>query len=236
MKTKINDLKKCAITLLCICFIATCANAQKLSSFKSSITKTKGPKTIKVPYTDVITYLGYAEVGSEDAIVDGKKFTYLYLWIPAVAPELGVRMMSPVGDTKIPKGATEAPNYAANATSKDYFDTYITLERAITIVTKDAVTKEKAGSAKWITLARNDDSSEMPKNPGGSSYNSLLRHKSVASDPKKALTVGLYRIGFTTYKKGEVKGTFLAEIGAPVKLPGVEIAKTIDELSTLINK
>ena len=85
-------------------------------------------------------------------------------------------------------------------------------------------------NAKWITLASNDDSSEMPKQPNGNSYNSLLRYKSEVSNPAKALTVGLYRIRFTTYKTGEVKGTFLAEVAAPIKLPGVVMAKTIEEL------
>jgi hypothetical protein len=96
------------------------------------------------------------------------------------------------------------------------------------IVTKDKI--KGATSASWTVLARNDDSSEMPKQPSGSSYNSLLRYKSVAGNPTKALTVGLYRIGFTTYKKGEVKGTFLAQVAAPVKLPGVAVAKTIEDL------
>ncbi|MDO5969389.1 LipL32 family surface lipoprotein [Flavivirga aquimarina] len=72
-------------------------------------------------------------------------------------------------------------------------------------------------SAKWPVLERNDDSGEMPKQPSGNNYNSLLRYKSEASNPEKALTVGLYRIGFTTYKRGEVKGTFLAQVAAPIK-------------------
>jgi hypothetical protein len=49
----------------------------------------------------------------------------------------------------------------------------------------------------------------------------LLRYVSKAGDPKGALTVGLYRIGFTTYKTGEVKGTYLAQVAAPIDLPGV---------------
>ena len=46
--------------------------------------------------------------------------------------------------------------------------------------------------------------------------------------------MGLYRIGFTTYKKGEVKGTFLAQVGAPVEIPGIVMAKTIEELKAQI--
>ncbi|MCF8224823.1 MAG: Lipl32 family lipoprotein [Bacteroidales bacterium] len=202
--------------------------AQKLGAFGSSVSKKVGPKTIAVPYTDVITYLGYAATGNEDAVVDGKKFYYIYVWIPAVAPELGVRMMSPVGKTKVKK-PIESQAYLDNKDSEDYFDTYITLERS-DIVQKDKISEEAVENANWYILARNDDSGEMPANPGGSKYNSLLRYKSEASDPLKALTIGLYRIGFTTYKRGEVSGTFLAEVAAPIKLPGVAVAKTIPEL------
>ncbi len=228
LKQKNMKIKLAILTVL----IAFCniynTDAQKLKKFGSSIEKKVGPKTIKVPYTDVISYLGYASPGNEDAVVDSKKFYYIYVWIPAVAPELGVRMLSPVGKTKI-KNAIKSAAYEANASSSDYFDTYITLERS-SIVKKEDINVDAAKNATWTVLERNDDSSEMPKQPSGSSYNSLLRYKSQTGDPLKALTVGLYRIGFTTYKRGEVKGTFLAEVAAPVKLPGVVMAKTIEAL------
>jgi len=209
-------------------------HAQKLGSFGSSATKKVGPKTVAIPYTDVITYLGHAAQGTEDEVKDGKKFYYLYIWIPAVAPELGVRMMSPVGNTKV-KNAIESKEYLENKDSKDYFDTYITLEKS-TIKSKDGISEDGVASATWHTLAKNDDSSEMPKNPSGKSYNSLLRFKSKTGDPLNALTAGLYRVGFTTYKKGEVNGTFLAQVASPIKLPGVGVAKTIDDLLLQINK
>jgi putative surface lipoprotein len=207
------------------------AEAQKLGSFGSSIEKKVGPKTVKVPYTDVISYLGYAAPGNEDETKDGKKFYYIYVWIPAVAPELGLRMMSPVPKGFKTKGATISADYTANESSKDFFDTYITLERS-SIISKDGITEDGIKNAKWITLERNDDSGEMPKQPSGSSYNSLLRYKSDVNNPEKALTIGLYRIGFTTYKTGEVHGTFLAEVAAPIKLPGVAVGKTLEELKT----
>ncbi|GGX33951.1 Lipl32 family lipoprotein [Aquimarina muelleri] len=223
MKTKI-------LIVIAILAFGTTFNtsAQKLKKFGSSIEKKIGPKTIKVPYTDIVSYLGYAASGNEDEVKDGKKFYYIYLWVPAVAPELGVRMMSPVGKTKV-KNATKSAAYTENASSEEYFDTYITLERS-DIISKDNISEDAVKSANWVTLERNDDSGEMPKQPSGSSYNSLLRYKSEASNPTKALTVGLYRIGFTTYKAGEVKGTFLAEVAAPIKLPGVVMAKTIEDL------
>jgi len=212
--------------------VAVSGFAQKLGGFDSSIEKKVGPKTVAVPYTDVVSYLGYAAPNTEDEIKDGKKFYYVYVWIPLAAPELGVRMMSPVGDTKI-KEASKSADYDANAKSTDYFDTYITFERSTIIKTED-ITAANIKSATWTTLERNDDSGEMPKQPSGSSYNSLLRYKSDVNDPLKAITIGLYRVGFTTYKTGEVKGTFLAEVGAPIKLPGVAVAKTVDDLNKAI--
>ncbi|WP_299110974.1 Lipl32 family lipoprotein [uncultured Winogradskyella sp.] len=221
---------KIKLVVLSVFALCTMYNvqAQKLKKFGGLTEKKIGPKTVKVPYTDVISYAGYASPGNEDEIKDGKKMYYIYVWVPAVAPELGVRMISPVGNNKV-KDAIKTEEYTENAASTDFFDTYITLERS-TIFKKEDITEDAVASATWTTLATNDDSSEMPKQPSGSSYNSLLRYKSEVGSPTKALTAGLYRIGFTTYKKGEVKGTFLAEVAAPVKLPGVVMAKTIEDL------
>ena len=136
-------------------------------------------------------------------------------------------MVSPaVAPTKKMKNITEADNYAANKGSSDYFDTYITLEKS-DIKKKEDINEESVKSAKWTRLDSNDDSSELHAQPSGSKYNSLLRYESDPSNPLKALSVGLYRVGFTTYKAGEVKGTFLAQIGSPVKLPGVIISKEL---------
>lgn len=202
------------------------SKAQKLKSFESSIEKTLGPITKKIPYTSVTSYLGYASSGTEDEIKDGKKFYYLYVWIPLVAPEIGVRMVSPANSFKNKK-AIIGSTYSENKNSKEFFDTYITLEKS-NITSKDKFSD--TAKATWTTLAYNDDSSELPKQPNGSAYNSLLRYTSTTDHPTKALTRGLYRIGFTTYKTGEVNGTFLAQLGAPLKLPGVIVARSIEEL------
>lgn len=231
-------MKKAVLFLSIFSFIAllsTNVSAQKLSKFGGTTQKQVGPKTIRVPYTDVISYLGYAQTGQEDAVVENKKFYYIYIWIPLAAPELGIRMMSPVGSDYKNKKAIQSDGYKANSTSEEFFDTYITLERS-NIIAADKISEEAVKSAKWVVLDRNDDSSEMPKQPSGSSYNSLLRYKSEMSDPLKALTAGLYRVGFTTYKLGDVKGTFLAEVGAPIKLPGIVMDKTIDGILKGIKK
>ena len=183
-----------AISILSLLILmSTNANAQKLSKFGSLIEKTVGPKTIRVPYTDVISYLGYAENGQEDEVKDGKKFYYIYVWVPLAAPELGVRMMSPVSAGYKNKKAIVSEKYSKNSKSDKYFDTYITLERS-NIIQADKISNDGVKSAKWTVLTSNDDSSEMPKQPSGSSYNSLLRYKSELSNPAKALTAGLYRI------------------------------------------
>ncbi len=225
-------LKTTALVFIAM-FVYTNVNAQKLGKFGSLTEKQMGPKTVKVPYTDVVSYFGYAAPGNEDEVKEGKKFYYIYVWIPAVAPELGVRMMSPAPSSYKTKNKIEAADYASKKGGSEFFDTYITLERS-DIKEKSKISAAAAKSATWTKLASNDDSGEMPKQPSGSSYNSLLRYKSVASNPTKALTAGLYRVGFTTYKVGEVHGTFLAEVAAPIKLPGVKMAKSVDELLKLI--
>jgi hypothetical protein len=93
-----------------------------------------------------------------------------------------------------------------------------------------------AGKASWMNLGTNDDSGEMPAQPSGSNYNSLMRITSDINDPLKSLVIGLYRIGFTTYKVGDVQGSFLAQVGAPIKIPGVVIAKDLESLVKMINE
>lgn len=211
----------------------TCSAQKKMGKFGSSISTKIGPKTIRVPYSEVISYMDYAEPGSEDEIKKGKKFYYIYIWIPKVVPELGIRMISPVGDNVV-KDAIQTEAYLANKDSKDYFDTYIRVEKSL-IFKPEKVTAENIKSTTWLLLDHNDDSREMPPLPNRKKYNSLLRYKSEVGKPLAALAVGLYRIGFTSYKTGEVKGSFLAQVGSPMKLNGVVMAKSIDDLIEQIN-
>ena len=215
------------------------SEAQKLDKFGADMgKKSVMGKEVRVPYTDLISYYGYIKPGATpDAKVGGKNYYYLYVWIPAVAPEIGIRMISPVPDKMAPEETDfVAADYTENAGDKtNYFDTWITLERA-SGVTKPEEIVSKGGSASWNSFGVNDDSSEMPAQPSGSKYNSLMRVTSETSDPLKSLVVGLYRIGFTTFKTGEVQGGFLAQVGAPVKLPGVKIAKDLNALQAAVGK
>lgn len=116
--------------------------------------------------------------------------------------------------------------------SKDpqaYFDTFLVLERMDII----DPTKIKGGGKVFGELASNDDSSEMHANPGGQTYNSLLRHASEPNDPLKALVRGVYRITFTSFRGG-VTGSYIATIGT--NIPGVVVASSLEELHKLVNK
>lgn len=215
------------------------ATAQKLDKFGADLAKKSVMgKEIRVPYTDLQSYYGYIKPGAApDEVKNGKKMYYVYVWIPIAAPEIGVRMISPVPDSMKPGDKDYvSPMYTENAAdTKSFFDTWVTLERAEGIMKLEDVAG-KAKSAKWVSIDKNDDSSEMPAQPSGSKYNSLMRITSNPSDPIKSLVMGLYRIGFTTYKTGEVQGSFLAQIGAPVKLPGVAVAANPADLAAAAKK
>lgn len=226
-------MKKMIMTVTLALGVMFASQAQKLEKFGAELgKKSVMGKEIRIPYTDLTSYYGYIKPGSApDEVKNGKKMYYIYVWIPIAAPEIGVRMISPVPDSAKPSDSDyQSADYKANATdSKSFFDTWITLERAADILKlEDVATKAK--SAKWVTIDTNDDSSEMPAQPSGSKYNSLMRISSDTSNPTKSLVMGLYRIGFTTYKTGEVQGSFLAQLGAPIKLPGVLVAVKPEEL------
>jgi Surface lipoprotein of Spirochaetales order len=228
--------------LLLFMLLATLAvfvHAQKLNKFGANLGKKSiMGKEIRIPYTSLTSYYGYVGGDSKpDEEKGGKKYYYLYVWIPIAAPELGIRMISPVPDNeKATATDFQSANYEKNMADKaSYFDTWIAFDKASGIMSAADI-KAKAKSASWNTIESNDDSGDMPANPSGSKYNSLMRMNSELSDPLKALTVGLYRIGFTTYKTGDVKGSFLAQIGAPIGIPGIVVANTLDELQKKMSK
>ncbi|WP_297512139.1 Lipl32 family lipoprotein [Flavobacterium sp.] len=228
-------MKKLFTLLLLVGLTAT---AQKLDKFGADLAKKSVMgKEIRVPYTDLISYFGYIKPGSKpDEVKGGKKMYYLYVWIPIAAPEIGVRMISPAPESVKPSDKDYvAADFTANAERTSFFDTWVTLERADGIFKIEDVAA-KAKTAKWTTLDTNDDSGEMPAQPSGSKYNSLMRITSDPSNPAKSLIVGLYRIGFTTYKTGEVQGSFLAQLGAPVSLPGVAVATKPEDLVAAAKK
>jgi hypothetical protein len=230
-------MKKHLTVIAMILFLALCVlgceslggGGGGLPAFGAEMGKQSSPMggDIRAPYTSLISYFGYVKPGSPaDEVKNGKKMFYLYVWIPAVAPEIGVRMISPVKTVAKPTDKDFVSDLWKDGSQdmENYFDTWVTFERAATILNPEEIAG-KIKSTTWVSYGNNDDSSELPAQPSGNKYNSVLRITSVPSNPLKALVRGLYRIGFTTYKVGEVKGTFLAQVGAPIDLPGVVVAK-----------
>jgi hypothetical protein len=231
---KLKVFGSAAVVVGLVCALAGCASTGGMPSFGAEIGAKPNPLggSLRLPYTKTVSYFGYVKPGAPaDATVDGKKMYYLYVWIPIVAPEIGIRMISPAPKGLAPKaGDFVSPSWeAGKADSSNYFDTWISWERSAEVLSeKDIVAKGKSGS--WLKFDSNDDSSEMPAQPSGSKYNSLLRIVSDTGNPLKSLVRGLYRIGFTTYKVGEVKGSFLAQVGAPIDIPGVVVGSSLEEV------
>ncbi len=228
------------LCVLALVLLSSCATSG-LGKFGAEMGKKNNPvgfitgdSYVRAPYMSTVKYFGYVQPGEQpDEVINGKKIYYLYVWVPLVAPEIGVRMFSPVADLATPaEGDIVAANYEAGiaADAESYFDTWISFERAVSIIDPSDI-DANVSSTNWIKYATNDDSSEMPKQPSGSSYNSLMRLEAT----EEPLVRGLYRIGFTTYKVGEVKGSFYAEVGAPIDMPGVVVAKTTDDILAAIN-
>ncbi|PCK06934.1 MAG: hypothetical protein COA42_16830 [Alteromonadaceae bacterium] len=220
-----------AISLGAIAFTLATGFGLGGNALKSSKKVKKGPVEISVPYAKYTKYFGYVDQNVKpEGKYKNKDAYYLYVWVPAAADEIGLSMISPAKG-KAGKKDFKHSNFKAGMKSdkKAYFDTYLVLDRMA------VVDPGKIKSAKKVldTLAKNDDSSELPKNPGGSKYNSLLRHKSQLGNPTKAIVRGLYRITFTSFR-GDVKGSYLATVGTNV--PGLKIADSLEELHKIVNK
>ncbi|CAM3239867.1 LipL32 family surface lipoprotein [Moritella viscosa] len=186
---------------------------------------------MRAPYINYTNYFGYVDDSvTPDGKIKGKPAYYLYAWVPAVIDEIGVSMISPAEATPA-EGDFVQSTFEASLQSapNKFFDTYITLDR-LNIVDKAKINK---GGKVLQALNYNDDTSELPANPSGSSYNSLLRQVSEVSSPTKALVRGVYRISFTSFRSA-IEGSFEATIGTNV--PGVKIAASLEELHELVNK
>lgn len=231
-------MKKLLFAIAVFLFIFKAAEAQKLPTFDADFgKKTIFGQEIRIPYLDIISYFGYIKAGSTpDEERNGKKYYYLYLWIPVASPELGIRMVSPVPKSLKPEKLDYVMDeYTENSSdNKSYFDTWISFERS-SVFLNDSNFVENVKNGEWTLLGQNDDSGELPAQPSGSKYNSLMRITSDKNNPTKSLVKGLYRIGFTTFKTGEVQGSFIAQIGSVVKIPGTVITRSLEGMKTILD-
>lgn len=205
-----------------------------LPKLTSSKKKGYGMASVRAPYVNTTNYFGYIDKDAKaDAVVNGKNAFFLYMWVPAAMDEVGVRMISPVdGLAKPEKGDFQHPNYqqANKADPKQWFDTWLRLERMSVV---DASKINTLGSVINV-LDEDDDGDDTYDEKRHSQYNSLIRVKTELKSPTKALVRGLYRITLTTFKRGDVAGSFVATVGSNV--PGIVIAETPEKLHRLVNQ
>jgi hypothetical protein len=205
-----------------------------LPSLTSSVTKGFGFAKVAIPYANNTNYFGYIDEDAKpDEKIKGKDAYYIYVWVPAALDEIGVRMISPVGNLAEPEEADFIQsNYVKKhkADSEKWFDTWLRVERM------DVIEPAKIKTAKKSIqiLDKDDDGDDTYDEERHSKYNSLVRIKTEMSSPTKSLVRGLYRIALTTYKKGKVEGSFVASIGTNV--PGIKMATSLNELHKIVNK
>jgi len=226
-KLRIHGILWCLLTTACA----------SLPPFGADLGKQEvAGQEIRPTYNTVVSYFGYVAPGAEpDEVREGKKMYYLYFWLPKIAPEVGVRMLSPVGRMAQvdPKKDFIDPAFASHKDNDLYFDTWVRFERCLAAVNPEDISKP---CNQWVTFGENDDSNELPANPSGQKYNSMLRVATNTEDPLRALVRGMYRLAFATYKIGEVQGTFLAQVGAPIDLPGSVFARNPVDLAKEVNE
>jgi hypothetical protein len=195
-------------------FICLKSDGQRLDRFGSAN---------RISYNKISSYFGYADsLNKPDETRKDTGYYFMYFWLNDSVAETGVRLISPVPDVVMPdRGDLVSDNYYENEKDKtNYFDTWISLERTPEIVAKENIPGFK--TAAWVQLGFNDDSSELFPQPSGNLYNSLLRIKK--------LPAGLYRVRFTSYKKGKVRGSYLLQVGITTALPFLKLVKNPEEL------
>lgn len=222
-------VKKTAFGLAVAASLSACMSTGP--ALKSSNSQSVAGVEARLPYANYTNYYGYVDQGTApQGKYKGKDAYYLYAWVPAAVDEIGVSMVSPAASTPSDSDfVNELFSDLHESNPNTFFDTYIVLDRLDIL---DSA-KIKKGGKSLQTLTYNDDSSELPANPGGQSYNSLLRQVSEVSNPTKALVRGVYRISFTSFR-GDVEGSFEATVGTNV--PGVKIAASLEELHKLVNE
>lgn len=200
-------------------------------ALKSSNSESVAGIEARLPYANYASYFGYIDKGTApQGTYKEKDAYYLFVWVPAAIDEIGVSMVSPASGTPSDTDFVSDAYTKLNGSNPDtFFDTYIVLDR-LDIVDSAKISK---GGKPLQTLTYNDDSSELPANPSGSTYNSLIRHVSEVSSPTKALVRGVYRISFTSFRSA-IEGSFEATVGTNV--PGIKIAKSLEELQALVNE
>ncbi len=222
-------VKKAVLGLAVAASLTACMSTGP--ELKSSNSQSVAGVEARLPYANYTNYFGYVDESSTpQGKYKGKDAYYLYAWVPAAVDEIGVSMISPAANKPSDSDFVNESFTKNNEKNPNkFFDTYMVLDRLDIL---DSA-KIKKGGKSLQTLTYNDDSSELSANPGGQSYNSLLRQVSDISNPTEALVRGVYRISFTSFRSA-IEGSFEATVGTNV--PGVKIASSLEELHKLVNE
>jgi len=182
-------------------------------------------KEARPPYLSLFGYFGYLEPAASTAPQAAEAPECVYFWLPTSTPELGVRFASGRAGKARPDSSRDVVEsaYAAHKNDPASFDPAIEVQRCVTALQLADVATP---CAQWVALGDNDDSPEMPANQAGKRTNSLVRVGTHPEDPLKSLTRGLYRVNIRAAKGTTAQGTFLLQLGAPVLLEQVAMART----------
>ncbi|OAN17500.1 hypothetical protein A3K86_08025 [Photobacterium jeanii] len=231
LKTLVGALLFCSSSAFAFSFSSLTGDS--LPSLTSSRSEGVGIASVAIPYANSVNYFGYIDKDSKpSAKVNGKDAYYLYMWVPAALDELGVRMISPVGNLAEPSKEDFVQKGYEGKLKKDsekWFDTWIRVER-MNVFSPEKI---KKANKVFSVLDKDDDGDDTYEEERHAKYNSLVRIKTQANKPQKALTRGLYRVVFTTYKRGNVGGSFVATVGT--NIPGVKMSTSLSELHKMVN-
>lgn len=197
------------------------AYAQQLGGFTSMLKdqEVNGSK-VKAPYPKLSTYLGVANSKNSDC--------YLYVWIPVPTNEIGIRVVSPVGE--LSPNVNDVSEKITEENKNTSFDPGVRLEIPATPIYNSREIISEGSSVDWKPTVFNDDSDEIFAQPDGKKSNALIR--AALTSP---ILQGLYRIRISAEKSTKLKGSFCLQAGALENTSGIIIAKDLKSLHKILN-
>lgn len=192
------------------------AYSQGLNKFVS-ITSAKmvEGKRVRSEYPAMSGYVGHCENNNQNE-------KYLYLWVPNLIQEVGVRVISPIGDYTPDSKDILEPN--ALLKKDTGFDPMIVFEMPVVPMTDKSKILESGSKVTWKSTLKNDDATEKVTGITGKETASVLR---MAATSSKFL--GLYRIKISAVKDTKLIGSYLMQAGS-VDSNGIIISDNLEDL------
>lgn len=194
--------------------------SQNLSKFVS-ITSSRmiDGKRVSPEYISDIKYFGNCESTLESK--------YLYLWVPELTQELGIRVISPIANL-IPENK-DIMEPSALINKELGFDPTIVFEIPGSLMTDRSKIVESGAKANWRSTFKNDDASEKVILSNEKETASVIRP--AATSPKFA---GLYRVKISAAKDTKLVGSYLMQVGS-VGNNSIVISDNLEDLFKKVN-